>query len=55
MGKNIKLGRGEGNIKAVGKNIKLGRGEWNIKAVGKNIKLGRGYQSFGEEYKVGKR
>ena len=38
VGKNIKLRRGEGNIKAVGKNIKLRWGEGNIKAVGKNIK-----------------
>ena len=47
MGKNIKYGRGEGNIKGVGKNITCNNGKWkeksfNFKAVGKNIKWGRG-------------
>ena len=48
MGKNIKLLRGEGNVKSVGKNItwKKGKGKqyllpFHIKAVGKYIKLGR--------------
>ena len=40
MGKNIKLLRGEGNIKAVGKG-KQYHLLYDIKAVGKNIKLGR--------------
>ena len=48
--KNIKVGRGEGDIKAVGKKLTLdkkGNGSnilfpFSIKAVGKNIKRERG-------------
>ena len=50
LGKNIKFGRGEGNIKDVGK-----KGKWEeisspfyIKAVGKNIQW-EGHWKFGEE------
>ena len=49
VGRNIKFGRGEGNIMAVRKNIPWKKGEgkqyhlpYNIKAVCKNIKWGRG-------------
>ena len=48
-GKNIKFGRGEGNIMAVGENIKWGRGEGNGN-FGKKIKIKK--NGVREEYQV---
>ena len=46
LGKNIKLGRGEGNIKDVGMNITLKKG--NILIL-KLLERGEGALKFGEE------
>ena len=53
LGKNIKFGRGECNIKGVGENIMWKKGNWkkypllfDLKAVRKNIKWGRALEIF---------